>query len=197
VPGARLEPEHDLVVGVVAVVDEQPDRRPATRPGAVVVVAVGDHLAIAAHLVEGPGADQAEHHRAAGVEAAPHPGQLLAGHPGHPWRGPGRVVLGQRPGQELAGTPGGVAVEQPLVDEVGQAGAVVGNGPVGEVLRAVRGHRQAREPVVERRERHAAGTTVGGHLAVAGDGHDLVHEVVGEVESVRVWIEAGSRHRPP
>ena len=182
---------------MVAVVDEQPDRRPAARPGDVVVVAVGHDLAVAAHLLEGAGPDQAKHDRAAGVEAAPDPGQLVAGQPVDPGRRPGRVVLGQRPGQELAGAPGGVAVEQPLVDEVGQAGAVVGDGPVGEVLRAVRGHRQAREPVVERRERHATRTTVGGHLAVARDGHDLVHKVVGEVESVRAWIEAGSRHRPP
>jgi hypothetical protein len=90
-----------------------------------------------------------------------------------------------------------VVDEQPLVDEVGQAAAVGGHGPVGEVLGPVGGHRQAREPVVERRERHAAGAAVGGHLAVPGDGDDLVHEVVGEVESVRAWIEAGSRHRPP
>ena len=39
-------------------------------------------------------------------------------------------------------------------------------GPVGEVVGPVRGHRQAREPVVERRERHAPGPAVGGHLAV-------------------------------
>ena len=84
VPAARVEPEHDLVVGVVRVVDEQPDRGAAAGPGAVVVVAVGDHLAVPAHLLEGPGADQPKHHRAAGVDAAPDPGQLVAGQPGHP-----------------------------------------------------------------------------------------------------------------
>jgi hypothetical protein len=84
VPAGRVEPEHDLVVGVVAVVDEQPDRRPGGRSGAVVVVAVGDDLAVAAHLLRGAGADQAEHHRAAGVDAAPDPGQLVGGQPGHP-----------------------------------------------------------------------------------------------------------------
>jgi len=71
---------------VVAVVDEQADRRAAGKPGAVVVVAVGDDLAVAAQLVKGAGADQAEGHRPAGVDAAPDAWQLLAGHLGHPWR---------------------------------------------------------------------------------------------------------------
>jgi predicted signal transduction protein with EAL and GGDEF domain len=45
------------------------------------------------------------------------------------------VVGGQGPGDELAGAPGGEAVEQPLVEVVRRPRAVLGDGPVGEVLR--------------------------------------------------------------
>src|SRR6266511_159505 len=107
--------------------------------------------------------------------------------------GPGRLVGGQRPDHELASRPGGEAVEQPLVEVVGEPRAVVRHADALEVLGLVGRDRQPRVPVVERGVRHPAAATPGRDLAEAGHDDLLAGEVVTEMEPMSRWDEPSCR----
>lgn len=118
VRAAVVGAEHHLLLGPVRVVHPDPHR-----PGGLVgLVGVRHHLVVAGQVLQLGRGHQPEHHRPPRVDPAPQPRQrLLPGSGGHAEVAPGGLVGRERPADELARAGRGEAVEEPLVDVVGQA----------------------------------------------------------------------------